>query len=218
MIRVLIADDHKILRQGLTCLLESTTDLAIAGEARDGFELVELARQTRPDVVVTDVGMPDLPADEAVRTIRRNDPRIEVLVLTMHDDRPSILRMLQAGARSYLLKRCDGPELLSAVRETSRGNSVIDPEIARDVVTLVTSRDRTRAADELTTRERQIFEYVAAGKTSRAIGQILGLSPKTIDNCRANILDKLHVANQVEAVAVGLQRGLIRAGSSSAVS
>jgi len=207
-IRVLLVDDHRILRAGLMALLSKEPDLVIVGEAADGVEAVQLSRQLQPQVVVMDVRLPHLSGADATRAIRRASPQTQILVLSMHDSPSLVLGMLRAGACSYLLKESAGAELAEAIRSTSQGQPVFTPEIARTVVHCLSDLPRG-GEEELTPREREIFELVAQGKTSREIARQLSLSTKTVDNCRTTILQKLHARNRVEAIAVGLQRGLL---------
>ncbi len=209
-IRVLLVDDHTILRQGIKALMEREPDIAIIGEAGDGLEAVRLARQLQPDVVVMDVQLPGLPGPQATRAIRQACPRTGVLVLTMHDSSYTVFGMLKAGARGYLLKESAGSDLADAIRTVHRGQSVLHPTIARMVIEQINQVDLPSADDdELSPREQEIFRLIAAGKTSREIAEKLGLSAKTIDNCRARILQKLHARNKAEAITIGVQRGLI---------
>jgi DNA-binding NarL/FixJ family response regulator len=211
----MLVDDHKILRNGIKALLAPESDIEIAGEAETGADAIQLARRVRPDVVVMDVQLPGaVSASEAIRTIRQEHSRVEVMVLTMHDSSYHALNMIKAGARSYLLKESAGPDFANAVRATWRGKSVLDPSIARSVVDLLyENRVAANTDDGLTPREQQIFELVAVGKTSREVAAELGLSVKTIDNARAHILQKLGARNRVEAIAAGVRRGLIPAST-----
>ena len=210
-IRILLVDDHTIIRQGLKAILARETDIQIIAEAADGLEAVRLARQHLPDVIVMDAQLPGLSGTQATRTIRQSCPRVEVLALTMHDSSHTIFGMLKAGARGYLLKESASPDLANAIRAVHRGQSVLHPTVARIVVEQVNQAELPMTDDDvLTLREREIFELVAAGKTSREIAGQLGLSVKTVDNCRAHILQKLHARNKVEAITIGIQRGLIQ--------
>ncbi|MGH2461474.1 MAG: response regulator [Chloroflexota bacterium] len=210
-IRVLLVDDHTILRQGVKALLERESDVQIIGEAGDGLQAVRLAKQLAPDVVVMDAQMPGLSGTQATRAIRQASPRSEVLVLTMHDSSFTVFGMLKAGARGYLLKESAGADLADAIRAVHRGQSVLHPAVARMVVEQINQADLPLTDDdELTPREREIFELIASGRTSREIAEKLGLSAKTVDNCRAHILQKLHARNKAEAITIGLQRGLLQ--------
>jgi DNA-binding NarL/FixJ family response regulator len=210
-IRVLLVDDHQILRQGLRALLTEEKDLDIVGEAGDGLEAVRLARQLFPDVAVVDAQLPRLSGQEVVRSIRESCPRTEVVVLTMYDDEYTVSGMLKAGARSYLLKESAVIDLARAIRAAVAGQSVLDPAITSTVVSIFKAGVQINANDnELTPREREIFKLISDGQTSREIAAELGLSAKTIDNCRAHILQKLNARNKAEAIAIGLRRGLIQ--------
>ena len=213
-LRVLLVDDHTILRQGLRALLERESDLEVVGEAADGLVGVRLAKQLLPDVVVMDAQMPGLSGAQATRAIRQACPRVEILVLTMHDSSHCVFGMLKAGARGYLLKEAAGTDLAQAIRAVGRGQSVLHPTVARLLVEQVNQAELPQTEDdELTLREREIFELIAAGKTSKEIAAKLGLSAKTVDNCRAHILQKLHARNKAEAITIGLQRGLLQMAS-----
>ena len=210
-IRVLLVDDHTILRQGVKALLERESDIQIIGEAADGVQAVRSAKQLMPDVVVMDAQMPGLSGTQATRAIRQACPRTEVLVLTMHDSSYTVFGMLKAGARGYLLKESASTDLADAIRAVHRGQSVLHPAVARMVVEQINQAELpVTEDDELTLREREIFELIAVGKTSREIAEKLGLSAKTVDNCRAHILQKLHARNKAEAITIGLQRGLLQ--------
>src|SRR5262249_22874328 len=181
-IRVLLVDDHLLMRLGLRTLLDPEPDIVVVGEAADGPEAVHLARRLHPDVVVMDLRLPGLSGIEATRAIRRDNPRVEVLALSMYDSDHHVLEMLRAGARSYILKESAVANLADAIRSTRAGRAVLDPAVAQLVVEMVRTVPVGRVdPDELTARERGIFERVAGGKTSREIAADLGLSPKTID-------------------------------------
>jgi NarL family two-component system response regulator LiaR len=212
VIRVLLVDDHLILRQGLRALLIAEKDIEIVGEAGDGIEAVRLARQLLPDVAVVEAQLPRLSGSDVVRTIRELCPKTEVIVLTMNDDEYTVSGMLKAGARSYLLKESAASDLARAVRGAMVGQSVLDPAITGTVISIFKDGLRSHDDDRLAPREREIFKLITDGKTSREIAAELALSPKTIDNCRANILRKLNARNKAEAIVIGLRRGLVQVG------
>ncbi|HUE75260.1 MAG TPA: response regulator transcription factor [Chloroflexota bacterium] len=210
-IRVMIVDDHTIVRQGIQALLALETDIQVIAETGDGVVAVRLAKELQPDVVLMDVQLPGLSGIEATRTIRQMCPRTEVLAMTMHDSSHYVISMLKAGARGYLLKEAPAAEVMSAIRAVHRGQSVLHQNVTGMVVDQVNQRAPQGVADEtLTMRERQILELVAIGQTSREIAERLGLSVKTVDNYRTHVLQKLNARNKVEAITIALQRGLIQ--------
>jgi DNA-binding NarL/FixJ family response regulator len=212
-IRVLLVDDHAILRQGLRAILTSETDIEIVGEAGNGLDGLRLARQLLPDVAIVDCQLPQLSGLDVVRGIRQTCPRTEVIVLTMYDDSHTVFGMLRAGARSYLLKESAAIDLARAIRGAAVGQSVLDPGITATVISMFKDGLRPHADDELTAREHEVFKLISIGKTSREIAVGLALSPKTIDNCRARILDKLHARNKAEAIVTGLRLGILEFAS-----
>lgn len=210
-IRVIMVDDHMLIRQGLNALLQAEIDIKIVGEAGDGNQAVQLTRDLQPDVVLMDAQLPGgLSGLQATRIITSSFPQVKVLALTMHDDSDYVFGMLRAGASGYLLKQGAVEELAAAIRTVHRGQSALHPAIARIVVEQVNRQELLdRPENALTDREREILHYMAAGHTSKEIGDELGLSAKTIDNYRAHILEKLGARNKVEAITIALQRGLV---------
>lgn len=206
-IRVVVADDHKVVRAGIRELLSDEPDIQVVGEARDGREAVELALALRPDLVVMDINMPELSGVEATRQIRSAAPDVRVLALTAYQDDPYIYGLLDAGASGYILKTAEGQELVRAVRATAAGQSVIDPAVAPRLI----ARLRQPAAQPgaLTERELEVLRLAARGQTNKQIGVALQISDRTVQNHLANIYAKLDVASRTEAVTVGLQRNLI---------
>lgn len=211
-IRVVLVDDHDLVRQGVRLILEQDPDVQIIGEAGTGADAVELVGKLRPSVVVMDVGLPDMTGLQATRAIKQANPEVRVLGLTQYTDREYAMGMLRAGADGYMLKQSTPVEFRNAVRAIARGDCVLHPSVARAVVETV---HRPAAAshpdDRLTDREREVLIMIAAGHTSKSIAARLALSPKTIDNHRGRIIEKLQVNNCAEAVTYAIQRGLIPA-------
>ena len=210
-IRVLLADDHTLVRQGLVSLLAASGECEIVAEAGDGLEAVELACSTSPDVAVVDLTMPRLSGFEAVRRIREEAPRTRVLVLTMHEDEEYVLHMVRAGASGYLVKDSAATELLAAVRAVAAGQAYFGPHASR---VLAEQYRRPAGAPEdpygsLTPREREVFHLVVDGKTTKEIASALGISAKTAENHRARMMDKLGAHNAAEVVRYAARKGLI---------
>jgi DNA-binding NarL/FixJ family response regulator len=206
-IRVVVADDHKVVRAGIRELLADEPDIEVVGEARDGRDAVELALAQRPHVVVMDINMPELSGVEATRQIRAAAPTVRVLVLTAYQDDPYIYGLLDAGASGYILKTAEGGEIVRAVRATAAGQSAIDPAVAPRLIARVTQP--ASHSDALTERELAVLRLAARGQTNKQIGAALQISDRTVQNHLANIYGKLGVASRTEAVTMGLQRKLI---------
>jgi two-component system response regulator NreC len=213
MIRVLLADDHAMFREGLRSLFATEGDIEVVGEASDGEEAVRKAGELLPEVVVMDIQMPALNGIEATRRIRAALPQVKVLVLSMYDDEEHVQRLLAAGASGYTLKRATSDELVRALREVAAGNMPLDPGIAakvvKDYVRRMQRDEEAAAAGDLTPRELEVLRLVAEGHTNQAIGERLGLSRKTVDVHRANLMRKLDIHDVTELVKYALRRGLI---------
>jgi DNA-binding NarL/FixJ family response regulator len=212
-IRVLIADDHALMREGIRALLRGSDDVEVVGEASDGREAIDRCQRLRPDVVLMDVAMPGLGGLEATLELRRLMPEVRVLVLTQYDDREYVARFLKAGVAGYVLKKAAGSELVAAIRSAHRGGLVLDPEIARDAVDL--SRPPAESAaedpyDTLTEREKQVLKLVAEGSSSKDVAQVLGISVKTAMTHRENLMEKLGLHNRTELIRFAVRRGVIR--------
>lgn len=209
LIRVLIADDHPLFRDGLTALLDDGPDTVLAGTATTGSEAVDLARETQPDVVVMDVQMPGLNGIEATRRIVADSPHIAVLVLTMFDDDESIFSALRAGARGYLLKGADREQIHCALRAAASGEIIFGAHLAARMLGYFTANSAPPPVfPQLTHRERQVLELVAQGRANAVIAARLGLSHKTIRNHVSNILTKLQVADRAQAIVQARDAGL----------
>jgi DNA-binding NarL/FixJ family response regulator len=207
-IRVVIADDHTVVRKGIRDLLSDEDDIAVVGEARNGHEAVDLATALQPDVVVMDIAMPELTGVEATRQIRAQAPDVRVLVLTAYDDDPYIYSLLDAGATGYILKTAESREIVRAVRATAAGQSALDPAVAPRLIARLTKP--AAGGDTLTERDLDVLRLAARGQTNKQIGAELAISDRTVQNHLANIYAKLGVASRTEAVTAALQRSLIR--------
>jgi len=215
MIRVLLADDHTIVREGVRLCLEAMGDIEVVAEAEDGQMAVLLANQLRPDVAVVDLTMPRLNGVEAIRQIKRDLPDTEVVVLSVHDSEPYVVQALRAGAAGYVLKRNAATELAAAIRAAHDGQAYLHPSIARRVIDDYLSRIHASedAASEpherLTPREREVLQLAAEGHTTRAIAGLLCLSTKTVEHHRSSLMTKLGLRGQTELVKYAIRAGLV---------
>lgn len=209
-IRVLLADDHAVVREGTRQLLEREPDIAVVGEASNGEEAVRLAQTLQPDVVVMDVRMPGVSGVEATRRIKQQQPGVEVLVLTAHDDDQYVFTLLEAGASGYLLKTAPVSELVKAIHEVHEGQSALDPAVARKVVQQLTGGGRQKPQETyelLTEREQEVLELLAEGKTNKEIAEALIISDRTVQTHLSNIFSKMGVGSRTEAVLLAIKRG-----------
>lgn len=211
-IRVLVADDHTIVRQGLVSLLAESGECEVVAEAADGLEAVEKAVATRPEVAILDLSMPRLPGLEAVRRIRESCPRTRLLVLTVHEEEEYVLPCVRAGAAGYLIKDSAVTELLAAVRALHAGQGYFGPQVSRLLAEQI--RHGGQVQDDpygtLTPREREVFHGVVEGKTTKEIARGLAISVKTADNHRYRLMDKLGLHNTAELVRYAARHGLLR--------
>lgn len=209
-IRVILADDHAVVRKGIREFLEDEEDITVVAEAENGAQAVALAKEHRPDVLVLDIQMPEMTGIEAARHIKAADPRARILVLTAYDDDPYIFAMLQAGANGYVLKNAPSDELVRAVRAVARGDSALDPAVTAKVMSQLATGKPAGAQDvveKLTPRELDTLRLAAKGLTNRAIGQALGISNRTVQGHLANIFGKLNVTTRTEAVLIAVKQG-----------
>jgi DNA-binding NarL/FixJ family response regulator len=215
-IRILIADDHALVREGIRALLSLCDDLEVVGEAADGTEAIAAARRLDPDVVLMDINMPGLGGLEATPEILRSNPRAKILVLTQYDDREYVTRFLKNGASGYVLKRAAGSELASAVRAVHRGGLVLDPSLAREALLPTTPAPGVGAGEgegryqSLTDREKQVLKLVAEGNSNKEVAQLLGISVKTAMSHRERVMQKLDIHNRTELVKFALKLGVIK--------
>jgi DNA-binding NarL/FixJ family response regulator len=213
-LRILLADDHTVVRQGLRRVLEERPDWEVVAETGDGREAVHLAEQFKPDVAILDVAMPLLNGIEATRQIARRVPSTRILVLSMHADEAYVTRILQAGASGYLLKDSADVDLIQAISEVARGRSFFSPSIARvmldDYVRHGKEKGVTDRYELLSHREREVFQLIAEAKTNKEIAVILNVSPSTVETHRARIMEKLDLHSAAEIVLFAVRRGVIR--------
>ena len=207
--RLLVADDHGIMRSGLRLLLDRQPDMEVVAEAADGIEAVELALRERPDICILDVAMPRMTGLQATVEIRAHAPEIAVLVLSMHDDERYLFEALQAGAAGYVLKREADQALVEAVRAVGRGEPFMTNAAERSLVREWMADESTGPQEPLTLREREVLKLIAEAHTNREIGELLHLSSKTVESHRANLLRKLGMRDRVELVRYAIRRGLI---------
>jgi DNA-binding NarL/FixJ family response regulator len=206
--RILLADDHAVVRQGFKMILAAQPDMEIVGEAGHGREAVELAEQLRPDVIVMDVAMPELNGIEATRRLAASLPHTRVLALSMHKDSVYVREILRAGARGYLLKDSVAADLVSAVRAVASGEGYISPAVSNAVLDDY-RRHVTNPIDLLTSREREVLQMLAEGKTNKEIAGVLNLSVYTVDSHRGRIMEKLNLHSINELVRFAVRNGLI---------
>ena len=213
-IRVLLADDHAIVRQGLCNSIQREKDMEVIGQTKDGFSTVRLVKKLSPDVVIMDISMPDVNGIDATREITHDFPQVKVIALSMHSAKKFVREMFKAGASGYLLKDCEFDELADAIRTVMSGKSYLTPEIT-DVV--VDSYVRTSTEDEssvfttLSKRERQVLQLLAEGKNTKQIGLKLHISPKTVEAHRLRVMEKLKIDNVAQLTKYAIQEGLTSA-------
>lgn len=212
-IRLLLADDHAVIRAGLRLVLERQRDFEVLGEAADGREAVAKASDLHPDVVVLDLAMPNLNGMEATRQISAAMPNVQVVVLSVHSDEEYVLRALKAGARAYVLKEAGEGDLIAAVRAVHAGKSFFSPAVSRmlveDYVRQLHNRDLEDSFELLTPREREILQLVAEGKSNKEIAQTLSVSVYTVETHRGNLMEKLNLHSVPELILYAVRKGVI---------
>jgi len=213
-IKCLLVDDHTLFRQGVRRLLESESDFEVIAEAADGGEAVEKARDTRPDVVLMDIGMQGLSSFESARQIKKNRPEVKILFLTMYDDEDYLVQCLEVGASGYVLKDTPAPQLLTAVRDVYKGGKFLSSQVLGKLVEDFRSRVRdTRLRPRMSTltpREREILKLLAEGNSVKEIAVILGLSVKTVEAHKFNLVRKLDIHNKAQLVTYAIQKKIIK--------
>ena len=212
-IRILLADDHNIMRRGLRLLLERQPGFEVVGEAADGRQAAERAEGTKPDVVVLDIAMPNMSGIEAAQRIRASLPQAAIVILSMHSDEGYVLRALKAGAKGYLLKDSAESDLIEAIRAVSEGKAFFSPEISKILVEDYVRDMKKRGAEDsyelLTSREREILHLLAEGKSNKDVATLLNLSLYTVETHRRNLQDKLNLHSLAELILYAVRKGLI---------
>jgi DNA-binding NarL/FixJ family response regulator len=212
-IRILLADDHTILRKGLRLLLERELEFTVVAEASNGREAVEAAGRATPDVVIMDIAMPSMNGIEATKRISQDYPKTAVVILSVHSDEAYVLRALKSGARGYLLKDSAESDLIQAVRAVAGGKAYFSPAVSKiladDYVRQVREQGVDDPYDLLTPRERELLQLIAELKATKDIAELLGLSPHTIDTHRSNLMQKLNIHSIPEAILYAVRRGVI---------
>lgn len=212
MIRVLVVDDHAILRDGIRSILESQEDIIVVGEASNGEEALEFVSKLLPDIVLMDISMPKTNGLEATRLIKERFPQVKVLILTQHDNREYIAPALGAGASGYVLKRSGRREMLSALRQVYEQGAFLTGNVTEEVLKEYSQNGHSKKVDEqhLTDRERQVLYLIVEGKSNKEIAMQLGISPKTVSVHRTNLMLKLNVQNTVELIRYAASNPLVR--------
>lgn len=209
MIRVVVADDHHLVRQGLRALLENSREVDVVGEASTGYEAVELAEKLEPDVVVMDLSMPRLDGVQAATRILDLRSRTEVVIVSMHADTAIVQNLVRRGVKGYLLKDALAGELMFAIRSASAGKLYLSPTISEAVMNMLMMPAGEDAAVALTPREREVLQLVAEGHTNTSIANLLSISVKTVEKHRANLMNKLEADDLATLIRVAIKRGLI---------
>jgi two-component system, NarL family, response regulator NreC len=210
--KVLLVDDHAILRDGLRMVLDAQPGISVVGEAEDGRQAVQLAEELQPDVVVMDIAMPNLNGAEATRQIKKRWPHIKVVILTMHENHQYLVQIVNAGASACVLKRSAGTELLTAVKAVARGESYFSPSMANILLEdyrVRLQQDMENDDNLFTEREREVLQLVAEGKTSQEIADMLVVSIKTVQTHRMHIMEKLNAHDRTDLVRYAMRKGMI---------
>ncbi|MBI2955419.1 MAG: response regulator transcription factor [Chloroflexi bacterium] len=219
-IRVLLVDDHSILREGLRSLLSTNGSIRVVGEARDGKEAVDRAHELQPDVVLMDIAMPRMDGLEATRLIKKADPSIKVLVLTQHENRPYVFRILKAGASGYVLKKAASTDLIAAIHQVHHGKSFLDPSVTEMVIERCLENlpeDSAEADYEgLSDREREVLKLVGEGHTNQEIADVLCISINTVLTHRSSLMKKLGAHNRAELIKYAIRVGLVEIDGAAA--
>ncbi len=208
---MLLVDDHTVVRSGLRMLLENEADIEIVGETGTGREALELVAQLRPDVVLMDIGLPDLSGIEVTQQIKQRWPEVAIVALTIHEDEEYFFKMLQAGVNAYVPKRAAPEELLTAVRTAIEGGVYLYPTLAKLLVKDYLAGERANEMNDLTDREQEVLAHLAEGTSTETIAETLGIAPKTVSRHRENIMRKLNLHSRTDLVKYAIRKGIIQA-------
>jgi two-component system response regulator NreC len=213
-IKCIVVDDHTLFRDGVRRLLESEADIAVVGEARDATEALEKVRELNPDVVLMDIGMPGMSSFEAARLIEKNSPGTRLIFLTMYDDEEYLLQCLELGAAGYVLKDAPAPKLITAVREVYQGRKYLSPQVLEKLVDDFRARSQgfhgQARSSTLTPREREVIKMIAEGNSVKEIAAMLGLSVKTVEAHKFNLMRKLNIHNKAQLVTYAIQKKIVK--------
>lgn len=209
-IRVLLVDDHIVLRDGLKSLLNHESDIEVIGDVGDGREAISAVESLQPDVILTDISMPGLNGIESVRMLRHEHPTLKIIILSMHSGQEYVLQSLQAGANGYVVKQADASEVLAAVRSVMAGGAYLSPTISKHLIDDYLSQTPEEiSAPKLTTREREVAQLIAEGQSTREISETLTISVKTVETHRMNIMKKLNAKSATDIIKYALKKGWI---------
>jgi len=215
MITIVLADDHHVVRQGLRALLEGESEFSVVGEASEGLEVIKLVERLKPTILLLDLMMPGLNGLEVTRQVRQRWPETRVLILSMHANEAYVLEALRSGAAGYVLKDASAADLIQAVHEVAAGRRYLSPPLSERAIEAYVQRAEVASADDyetLSTREREVLQLAAEGRTNAEIAARLFISPRTVETHRANLMRKLGLHNQTELVRYAIQRGIIPMG------
>lgn len=209
-IRILLADDHGIVREGLKTLIRGQPDMIVAGEAGDGATAIKLAAELKPDIVVLDISMPEATGTDAARKIKRSNPKAKVVALTVHEDKSYLEQLLSAGASGYVLKRSAPSELINALRTVAKGGTYLDPHVAGTVVESFVWKQQPKSGKGLSDRESAVAMLTAQGYTNKEIASQLGISVKTVETHKTRSMEKLELRSRAELVRYAFDRGWLQ--------
>lgn len=215
MIRVMLVDDHELVRTGLSRILSDTRDIIVVGEAASGEDAQAMARRTKPDVVLMDVNMPGIGGLEATRKLLKQDPRLKIIIVTVHVDEPYPTRLLEAGAAGYLTKGCGVNEMIRAIKTVNAGERFVSSDIAQRLALSMLPGGEASPFDNLSSREMQVMLMITQGESIQEISKKLCLSPKTVSTYRYRLFDKLGVDNDVELTRLAIRHGMVERGDAS---